>query len=73
MTEQGDVQEPILTRDFEASTVEEAIALALADLNIPRENLKIQILTEGKRGLFGMQGAKNAKIWVVVLNKPNEE
>ncbi len=39
MTDQEDRQEPILTKDFEALTVEEAIALALAELKTPKENL----------------------------------
>ncbi len=65
-------KEPVLNADFEANTVEEAIEAALAELNIPRENIKIHILTEGKRGLFGMQGAKNAKIRVTILSKGEE-
>ena len=65
-------KEPVLTADFEATTVEEAIDAALAELNIPRENIKIQILTEGKRGLFGMQGEKKARIRVTILSKGEE-
>lgn len=73
MTENNDAKEPVLNADFEANTVEEAIEAALAELNIPRENIKIQILTEGKRGLFGMQGEKKAKIRVTILSKGDED
>ena len=65
----NDGKEPVLNADFEANTVEEAVEAALAELNIPRENIKIQILTEGKKGLFGMEGAKKAKIRVTILSK----
>ncbi len=69
MADKNDGKEPVLNADFEANTVEEAIDAALAELNIPRENIKIQILTEGKKGLFGMQGAKKARIRVTILSK----
>ena len=59
--------------EVEANTVEEAIETALAELNIPRENVKIHILTEGQRGLFGMQGAKKARIRVTILSKGEEK
>ncbi|MBU1086859.1 MAG: Jag N-terminal domain-containing protein [Candidatus Omnitrophica bacterium] len=58
-----------MIREYEANTVEEAIKLALADLGLPKKNIKIQILTEGHRGLFGMEGAKKAKIRVSILSK----
>ncbi len=69
MADKKDEKEPVLNADFEANTVEEAVEAALAELNIPRENIKIQILTEGKKGLFGMQGAKKARIRVTILSK----
>lgn len=31
-------------------------------LGVPRRSLKIKVLSEEKRGLFGMDGAKPAKI-----------
>ena len=54
-------------REYEGSSAEEAIKQALADLKLPRERIKIQILTEGTHGLFGMEGAKAAKIRVTIL------
>lgn len=55
--------------EYEGNTVEEAIKIALKELNLPKEKVRINILTEGQRGLFGMEGAKKAKIRVSILSK----
>ena len=52
-------------------TVEEAIEKALLELRLPRNRVKIESLTEEKKGLFGMDGAKPAKVRVSVI--PNKE
>ncbi|MDD5128080.1 MAG: Jag N-terminal domain-containing protein [Candidatus Omnitrophica bacterium] len=58
--------------ETEGNTVEEAIAKALEELKISRKNVKIQVLSEEKKGLFGMPGAKPAKVRVsVILGKEN--
>lgn len=57
---------PAWAKEFEGNTVEEAIAKAAQTLNLPKEKIKIKILTEGQRGLFGMEGAKKAKIRVTI-------
>ncbi len=44
--------------------MEEAIQKALAFFKVPKKDLIIKVLSEEKRGLFGMQGAKPAKISV---------
>ncbi|MCU0666301.1 MAG: Jag N-terminal domain-containing protein [Candidatus Omnitrophica bacterium] len=49
------------------STVEEAVQIALKKLNLPRNKVKIEILSEEKRGLFGMPGASLAKIRVNLI------
>lgn len=59
-------------KEYEANTVEEAIKLALLELRLPKERIKIQILTEGNRGLFGMEGAKKAKIRVTIMSEKAE-
>lgn len=46
-----------------AKTVEEAVQLALTELGLDRENVKIEVLEEGSRGLFGL-GAKDAVVKV---------
>lgn len=48
--------------EVEAQTVEEAIKKAIKILKTTRENIEITILSEGKKGLFGMPGAVLSKI-----------
>jgi len=53
--------------EVEGKTVEEAIEKALRKLNLPRNRVKIESLSEEKKGLFGMAGAKPAKVRVSVI------
>ncbi|MFA4992590.1 MAG: Jag N-terminal domain-containing protein [Candidatus Omnitrophota bacterium] len=53
--------------EIEGNTVEEAIGKALQELKLPRKRVKIQVLSEEKKGLFGMPGAKPAKVRVSVI------
>ena len=46
---------------------------ALDDLNLPRDKITIQALTEGQAGLFGMQGAKKAKIRVTIHSQDESQ
>ena len=55
--------------EFYGKTVEEAIGKAIKHLNVPRETLVIKVVSEEKKGLFGMQGEKPAKIIVSILKK----
>ena len=57
-------------QEFEGSTIEEAIDKAEKTLGVPRETLEIKIVCEEKRGLFGMRGAKLAKIKAIIKSKP---
>lgn len=54
--------------EFEGKTVEEAVDKAMAALKVPRSQLKIKIVSEEQRGLFGMEGAKPAKIRASVMS-----
>lgn len=58
--------EPI---EIEAKTVEEAIKKALEILKVSRESIEVQVLSEEKKGLYGMEGARRAKIRVALKNK----
>jgi len=49
------------------STVEEAVNKALKELSLPREKVKIEVLSEEEKGLFGMPGAKPAKVRVSII------
>ncbi len=58
-----------------AKTIEEAIELALSELNIKRENAKIEILEEPSKGFLGIIGTKEAKVRVEEVKeiKDNKE
>ena len=55
--------------EVEASTVEEAIKKALKQLKVPRSKVKIEVLSDEEKGLFGMPGAKPAKVRVSMIKK----
>jgi len=48
--------------EVEGQTVEEAIKKATKLFNVAREDIVVRIVSEEKKGLFGMEGAKPAKI-----------
>lgn len=53
--------------EIEGKTVEEAIKKALQQLQLPRSKVKIEILSEEAKGLFGMPGAKPAMVRVSLI------
>ena len=53
--------------EVEGKTVKEAIVKALQELRLPRDRVKIESLSEEKKGLFGMAGAKLAKVRVSIV------
>ena len=55
--------------EIEGSTVEDAIKKAAALLKVSRDEIDIKVVCEEKKGLFGMEGAKPAKIKVSVKEK----
>lgn len=55
--------------EVEGNTLEEAIKKALKELGLPRSKVKVEVLSEEKMGLFGMPGAKPAKIRVSVIKE----
>ncbi|MBN1831114.1 MAG: Jag N-terminal domain-containing protein [Deltaproteobacteria bacterium] len=63
------------TFEFEGRTTEEAIEQASRELNIPAEELEIDILEPGSAGIFGLVGGKKAKIKVTTEAQitPHEE
>ncbi len=50
--------------EVEGKTVEDAVKKALKELKLPRNKVRIEILSEEEKGLFGMSGAKPAKVRV---------
>ena len=56
-----------------AKTIDEAIELALHDLNIKKENAKIDILEEPSKGFLGIIGSKDAKVRVEEIEEVKEK
>lgn len=52
--------------EFMGKTVEEATAKALAELQVARGEVNVDVLSEGSKGIFGI-GAKDARILVTKL------
>jgi spoIIIJ-associated protein len=57
--------------EVEGETVEEAVKKALKQLKLPRKKVKIEVLCEEEKGLFGMSGARLAKVRVSTLGTDN--
>jgi len=56
--------------EVEGSSVEDAIKKSLDILKVNRNDIKVKVVCEEQKGLFGMRGAKSAKI-IVSLKKKN--
>lgn len=52
-------------------TIEEAVNLALEDLNVKRDEVDVLVLEEPTKGFLGI-GSKLAKVRVTMNNRPNE-
>ena len=55
--------------EVEGSSVEDAVKKAIAKLKVSRNNIVVKVVSEEQKGLFGMQGAKPAKIIVTIKDK----
>lgn len=58
--------------EVEGKTLKEAIEKALAQLKAKRNEVKIEVLSEEKKGLFGLKGEKPAKIRVSIIVAENK-
>ena len=54
-----------------ARTVEEALELALIQLDTTEENVKVEVLEESTKGFFGLFGNKEVKIRVTLKETPD--
>lgn len=61
-----------MTVEKTAKTVDEAIALALVELGITRDQAEITVLEEPSKGLFGLLGGKPARVKVTRKSRPEE-
>ncbi len=48
--------------EFKAKNVEKAVEKASEELNLPKTEIKYEVLSYGSSGIFGLSGAKKAKI-----------
>jgi len=55
--------------EVEGRSIEEAIKKALGTLKVSRDAINVKVVCEEKKGLFGMDGAKPAKIKVTLKEK----
>jgi len=62
---------PKISIEVEGKTVADAVKKALKELKVPRDKVKIEVLSEEEKGLFGMEGAKPAKVRVSTI-KPKD-
>ena len=60
---------PRISIEVEGKNVEEAIKKALKELKVSHDKVKIEILSEEEKGLFGMLGARPAKIRVSIIKQ----
>ncbi|MFH1198549.1 MAG: Jag N-terminal domain-containing protein [Candidatus Omnitrophota bacterium] len=60
---------PKLSIETEGATEEEAVKKALKELKVPRSKVKVEVLSEEVKGLFGMTGAKPARVRVTVIKQ----
>ena len=58
------------TYEFEGKTTEEAIENAARKLNLPVEDLNVDIIEPGSAGIFGLVGGRKAKIKVTLKSTP---
>ena len=54
-----------------AKTVEEAVELALKELDVERAEVEVNVVSRGKSGILGI-GSEPAKVRVGVLDKPSD-
>lgn len=55
-----------------AKTVEEAVALALQELDVTEDQVEIEVLEEGSKSLLGLRKAKEAKVRVILYDYATE-
>jgi len=54
-------------------TVEEAVKSGLAQWNVPENRVKVQVLEQASKGLFGLFGSKEAKVQLELIPDAIEE
>ncbi|MEW6142626.1 MAG: RNA-binding cell elongation regulator Jag/EloR [Chloroflexota bacterium] len=55
--------------EISAKTVEDALAVALLELGVSKNQVEVEVLKKGRAGIFGV-GAEDARIKVKVIERP---
>jgi spoIIIJ-associated protein len=55
--------------EISGKNIDDAIEKGLQELNCSKEDVEIKILDEGTKGLFGLMGAKPAKVLLTIKDK----
>lgn len=58
--------------DARGRTVEEAVAAAVAELGVSRDQVRVEVLDEASRGLFGLIGVRDARVRVTWTPTPSQ-
>lgn len=58
--------------EFEGKNIDQALAEAKRELNIPPDQIQYEVLTYGSTGIFGLVGVKKARIRVTVKTRQNK-
>lgn len=58
--------------EVEGKTVEDAVAKACEELQVPKERLNIAVISNGSGGVLGFMGVKKAKILASVISEEEE-
>ncbi len=53
--------------EAEGRSTKEAIAVALKSMGVSKDRVRVQVLAEERKGLFGMKGAAQAKVRVTLV------
>ncbi|MDO9528069.1 MAG: RNA-binding cell elongation regulator Jag/EloR [Syntrophales bacterium] len=56
------------TLEIEEKTIDQAIEKACKEFNVPREKLKIEIISEGSSGFLGLIGSQKARIKASIMS-----
>ena len=62
----------MVSHEFEGKTTEEAIQNASRELNIPAEELDVEIIEPGSAGIFGLVGSKKARVKVIIETEEDD-
>ena len=57
--------------EFYGKNIEEAIKIGLKELNCSKEDVELKVLDEGTKGLFGLMGAKPARVRLTIKDDKN--